>query len=79
MREHRHVTEGFSARSHSREKSYSPPTFRPSVCPHVSARLHKDFRETDTEDFYENLSRKSTGESNTLHEDVKYLSLLPRQ
>jgi hypothetical protein len=38
-----------------------------------------DFRETESEDFYENLSRKSKEESNTLHEEVKYLSLLPRQ
>lgn len=30
----------------------------------------KDFHETDTEDFYENLSRKSKEESNTLHEEV---------
>jgi len=39
----------------------------------------KDFRETDTEDFFENPSRKSKEVSNTLHEDVKYLSLSPRQ
>jgi len=50
-----------------------------------SARMYqrgsywKDFRETDSEDFYENLSRKSKEESNTLHEDVTYFSLLPRQ
>jgi len=71
MREHRHVTGRFQhVRTVVKTPIYLQHSARQFVRIYQRGSYWKDFCETDTEDFYENPSRKSKEESNTLHEDV---------
>ena len=70
MREHRHVIERFQhVRTVAKTPVYLQHSARQFVRTYQRDSYCKDFRETDTEESYENLSRKLK-ESNTLHEDV---------